>query len=317
MALIILNQILIMSLFMLIGYLLFRAGKITEEGSRSMANVLAWVVIPCNILSGFMTEYSAKRLSEMGISLLLGAFTIFFAAFISAILFRGNGIEQFAATFSNAGFIGIPLIRAAIGEEGVFYLTGLLVTFNILQWVRGFHLLREGSWLGRDENPADGGRKKNFAAALLRNPMVIASVVGFLIFVLRLGTRLPSVISGCVDGLMGLNAPLAMIVLGVYLAQSDIPSLFVSKRLYFVSAARLILIPLLTILIMAPLPVDNHIKMTMIIAGSAPVGANVAVYSQLLDTDYVYACRTVTQSTLLSIVIMPLMMYFASVLIPV
>ena len=53
MALIILYQILIMSLYM--------AGKITKEGSRSLANMLAWVVVPCNILGGFLTEFSISR----------------------------------------------------------------------------------------------------------------------------------------------------------------------------------------------------------------------------------------------------------------
>ena len=232
-------------------------------------------------------------------------------------MFRGHGIEQFAVTFSNTGFIGIPLIRAAIGEEGVFYLAGLLVTFNIFQWMRGFYLLKEGRWFGPEGTDPSGEPKKNAGASLLKNPMLITSVLGLILFVTGLGTHLPGVISGVVSGLSALNAPLAMIVLGVYLAQSDIPSLFTSKRLYFVSAARLVLIPLLTILILAPLPVDNRIKMTMVIAASTPVGANVAVYSQLIGADYVYACRTVTQSTLLSIVVMPLMMYFAGLLIPV
>ena len=44
-------------------------------------------------------------------------------------------------------------------------------------------------------------------------------------------------------------------------------------------------------------PVSTPIKI-----GAAPAGANVAVYSQLYDTDYGYACQTVTQSTLFSIV---------------
>jgi hypothetical protein len=56
--------------------------------------------------------------------------------------------------------------------------------------------------------------------------------------------------------------------------------------------------------------------MTMIIAGAAPVGVNIAVYSQICDADYVYACKTVTHSTLFSVIIMPLMILIAEQVVP-
>ena len=102
-----------------------------------------------------------------------------------------------------------------------------------------------------------------------------------------------------------------MIVLGIYLARTRISSLFTTRHLYLVSAVRLLFIPMVTILIFAFLPVPYMIKMTMIIAGSAPVGANVAVYAQLYDEDYVYACQTVTQSTLFSILTLPAVIWIA------
>ena len=107
-----------------------------------------------------------------------------------------------------------------------------------------------------------------------------------------------------------------MVVLGVYLAQSRISDLFTTKRLYLVSAVRLIVIPLATVFALAFLPVSYNMKMTMIIAGAAPVGVNIAVYSQICDADYVYACKTVTQSTLFSVVIMPLIILIAELVVP-
>lgn len=323
MAFIILQQIIVMAIYMLIGFLLFRGGKITDEGSRSLANMLTWIVIPSTIINSFLIEFSTKKLAEFGISFLLGALTIFIAAVIGTLLFHGSGIEMFAVTFSNCGFIGIPLIRAAIGDEGIFYLVGLLVTFNILQWICEFTVLREGRWIPKKTaSPKSGGaaggkRGKGSWKRFLANPMLIASLTGLLIFVLHLGTRIPNALRSCVGGVAALNTPLAMIVLGVYLAESDLLTLFTTKKLYLVSAVRLILVPAVTILIFSLLPLDNRIKMTMIIAGSAPVGANVAVYSQISDGDYLYACKTVTQSTLFSVLIMPFMIQFASMLMPI
>ena len=110
---------------------------------------------------------------------------------------------------------------------------------------------------------------------------------------------------------MQVNAPIAMIVLGIYLARTKILELFTTRRLYLVSGVRLLLIPVVTLLIFAVLPVPYMIKITMLIAGAAPVGANVAVYAQLYDEDYAYACQTVTQSTLFSILTLPVVIWIA------
>lgn len=309
MALIILKQILVMSIYMLIGYLLYKSGKITDEGSRSFAGIMAYIIIPSTVLTGLLVEYTPERMKEFGLSFLMGLLTILIAIVISALIFRDSGMDRFAAAFSNCGFIGIPLIRAAIGDAGVFCLVGLLIWFNVLQWVYGMDLLRPGS----------GSEKKKTGispARFFRTPVVIAAIVGFAIFALRLGDRLPSVISDCVNGIAAMNAPFAMVVLGVYLAQSRISELFTTKRLYLVSAVRLIVIPLVTVFALAFLPVSYNMKMTMIIAGAAPVGVNIAVYSQICDADYVYACKTVTQSTLFSVIIMPLIILIAELVVP-
>ncbi len=92
---------------------------------------------------------------------------------------------------------------------------------------------------------------------------------------------------------------------------ANMEKFFTTKRLYLVSTVRLLVIPLVTVLVFMLFPVSTPIRMTMLIAGAAPVGANVAVYSQLYDTDYGYACQTVTQSTLFSIVTMPVIIWIA------
>ena len=51
---------------------------------------------------------------------------------------------------------------------------------------------------------------------------------------------------------------------------------------------------------------------SVFIALSTPAGANVAVYSQLYDADYPYACQVVAMTALLSIVTFPLMILAAS-----
>ena len=103
-----------------------------------------------------------------------------------------------------------------------------------------------------------------------------------------------------------------MLVLGSYLAQSDMKKMFTSAHLYWVSAVRLIIIPAVTLLAFRFIPVEHSIFLTVFIALSTPAGANVAVYANLYDADYPYACQVVAITTLISIITLPLMILISS-----
>ena len=111
----------------------------------------------------------------------------------------------------------------------------------------------------------------------------------------------------------GMNAPLAMIVLGVYLAQTDLKAIFTRPRLYALSAVRLVVIPLLTIACLLLLPAGwKKIGAVLVIVNAAPIGSNIAVYAQRLGLDSAYAVQMVCLSTLLSLVTLPVVLSLAA-----
>lgn len=301
MALIILKQIVIMFLYMLTGYAIYRTGKLTKEGSRGIAALLVNLVIPAVIVRSFCVERSAERIAALGGSALAAAAALALSLLIARLIYKNAPIDNFAAAFSNAGFIGIPLVTAALGEGAVFYLVPYIVMLNLGQWTYGVAIMT-----------GDFGKLK--PKAMLLNAFVIGTLIGLILFFTGLGTRLPAVVSSTMNGIAVLNSPLAMIVLGVYLAQADLLEMVKNKRLYVFSAVRLLLIPALTTLVLAVLPLSLDIRQTVLIAAAAPAGANVAIYAQLHGKDYPYACQTVVMSTLLSIATMPVMMSLAELL---
>lgn len=97
-----------------------------------------------------------------------------------------------------------------------------------------------------------------------------------------------------------------MLTVGFYLAQVSLRELFTDKNGYAVSAVRLLIIPLLTVILLAILPIGNYdLKLTVIILAAAPIGSNAAVYAQLYGGDYKRAVREIVLSTLLSAVLFP------------
>lgn len=291
---IVLRQSIIMFLYMAIGGLLFQKGLITKEGSKSLANLLLYVVLPCVVVKSFCVARTPERMSGLLVSFLAALGILLLAMAVSHLLFKKNPIDDFGAAFSNAGFMGFPLVAAVQGSEAIFYAAGFVALLNALQWTYGQSLIS-----------GDPGYRS--PKAILKNPLVLSLLLGILIFCFEI--PMPAIASDLLAALSALNAPLAMVILGVYLAQTDPKTLFNDPHLYVVAAARLVLIPLLTIRVLKLLPAEYAaIATTLVIVAAAPIGSNVAVYAQKLGKDYAYAVRGVCLSTLLSAITMPLLM---------
>ncbi len=221
---------------------------------------------------------------------------------VSHFVFRKDPIGAFASSFSNPGFFGIPLVIAALGEGAVFYAAPFIALLNIGQWTYGVSRLNGQPVL-------QGLQPKK----LIRAPFVIALLIGIALFAAQL--PLPEIISGGLRTVAGLNTPLAMFTVGIYLAQTDLPGMLKRKSLGLISLVRLLVIPLIALLLLWILPESLHeMRTVLLICAACPVGSNVAVYAQLYGKDYPYAVETVVLSTVLSLASIPLVMYLSSLI---
>ena len=209
-------------------------------------------------------------------------------------------MAQIGVAFSNAGFMGFPLVTAVLGGEAVFYAAGFVALLNALQWTYGQATL-------------SGDKKYIQLGAVLKNPLVLSLLGGVVIYFCRI--PVPQFLRTPMGAIAGMNAPLAMIVLGVYLARTDLKAIFTRPRLYALSAVRLVVIPLLTIVCLMLLPAGwRQIGTVLIIVNAAPIGSNIAVYAQRLGLDSSYAVQMVCLSTLLSLITLPVMLSLAAAL---
>lgn len=308
---IILQQSALMFLFIGIGFLLFKTKKITEQGSKTIANVLVYAVLPAVIIKSFCKAPTVENMTALGVSALLGFGALLISIIISRLFFNNAPLDEFASAFSNVGFFGIPLIQATpLGDDGVFYIAAIVAFVNIGQWTYGVMRLTQKSV------------KETFSPVkLLTSPFIIATLVGLVLFFTGFGKTLyevaitKKVVCGVIDGLSMVNTPLAMMIIGVYLAQVDFKTLFTTKAIYTVSLIRLVIIPLVVMLAFWLVPQTfAPIKTAVFIAIACPVGSNVAVYAELHGKDYAHAVKTVTSSSIFSIITMPLLIMLAGLI---
>lgn len=298
---ILLKQIAIMALLMAVGIYLSRKGFLSPQGTKDLGAILLRIIIPCVIVKSYITTYSRERLLELALSagLALAAFVL--AMGIAYLVYgKRRRIENFASAFCNAGFIGIPLAQAVIGDEGVFYMAASVALLNLFQWTYGVYIMTDR-------------RDSISAKTIAKNPVVIAIVIGITLFLSRL--PVPGIVTSTLGHIAGMNTPVAMILMGTYMAKLPWRKLL-DKRAYGCVLLRLVVIPAVVLAVFWALPISNqNVALAAYLAAATPVGANICVFAQQYDCDYEFSVVTVCLSTVLSIVTVPLMVSLAQMLI--
>ncbi len=289
---ILVQQVVIMFLLMLIGFILFRTKKLGVQGSKELGNILVYVIMPGVVINAYMTEFSLEKLKGLAFAFVFSILALVLAMIISAVLFKKHPIENFGTAFSNAGFMGIPIVQAVLGSEAVFYVSAFVALLNLLQWTYGVFVITKD-------------KRQISVKKIVTNPILISMVIGILLFLIPV--EIPYVVSGTVSLVAGMNAPVAMISLGTYLAQTTLRQLVLDKTAWISTFVRLIVIPLMTLLVLTPLPESYQmLKMAILIVAATPVGSNVAIFAHIHNKDYTQAVKSVCLSTLCSLLSIPL-----------
>lgn len=299
--LILLRQIAIMALLMAVGIYLSRKGFLSPQGTKDLGAILLRIIIPCVIVKSYITTYSRERLLELALSAGLALVAFILAMGIAYLVYgKRRRIENFASAFCNAGFIGIPLAQAVIGDEGVFYMAASVALLNLFQWTYGVYIMTDR-------------RDSISAKTIAKNPVVIAIVIGIALFLSRL--PVPGIVTSTLGYIAGMNTPVAMILMGTYMAKLPWRKML-DKRAYGCVLFRLVIIPAVVLLVFWALPISNqNVALAAYLAAATPVGANICVFAQQYDCDYEFSVVTVCLSTVLSIVTVPLMVSLAQMVI--
>ena len=303
MIVILLRQIAIMALLIAVGAVLRRKGYLSEQGTKDLGAILLRIIIPCVIIKSYIVPRTPERILALALSAGLALLGFVVAMVLAYVVFgKRRRMENFAAAFCNAGFIGIPLAQAAIGEEGVFYVAASVALLNLFQWTYGVYIMA-------DRRDAISARN------VAKNPVVIGIVIGVALFFSSL--PVPEIVTSTLGYIAGMNTPVAMILMGTYLAQLSWRELL-DKRAWGCVAMRLMGIPAVILLIFWLLSLGSgstDVAMAAFLAAATPVGANICVFAQQYGCDYKLSVVTVCQSTVVSIVTVPALVALAQMLL--
>ena len=301
------KQVGVLFALMVVGFLCNRRKLLNAVAIKGVTELLVLIVTPCVIVHSFIQQkFAPSLLGDLGWALAMSVFAHAVGAAIAFLCLHDRnpnrgGVLRFATIFSNAGFMGIPLEYALLGADGVFFGAMYVVVFNLLCWSLGVAVMCRGM-------------KNVGLRALFINAGTVGVTLGLPFFLFSL--KLPEVVGRPVEMLADLNTPLAMIMVGWYLAETDFRPVLRCCAAYGVAALRLVAVPLVVIAalvgVRACVPTLNPVMAVAIsTAAAAPTAALTTVIAARYDKDVSTATSLVSGTTLLSILTMPPIVGFA------
>ncbi len=294
---------LVFQLFLLmgVGVLCGKCKWLDDMGAKQMTNLLLKVVTFCVIVESFLlVDFSAQKVK----SLLIGGGACFVCTLVGILVlipfFRRQeknrqSVLRFGVTFSNCGFMSLPLVSALMGPEGVFTVSVFVAVFQCFCWTLGVKIYHRFD--------------KKALKKIIFNPGVISVLVGLPLFLFDVNC--PDIILSPLGMLADLNTPVAMVVTGYYLSKMTLKIQKGDDCLLLAAFLRLVVIPLCTFGVLYLLGLRGFLLTTCMVPVCAPTASNTSLFAVMFGGDQVYASRLVSICTLLSIFTMPLIIALA------
>ncbi len=289
------TKVAVMLIMIVVGCIITKLGMFTERGAAECTTLLVKIVTPCLIVNSLLSSGGGLRAGEMLLAAAVSALSMVLSIAVSLLAFHKEPLERrkvlrFSVIFSNAGFMGLPLVQGIVGDRGVIYGSFFIAVFNLICWTYGYSMM-------------SGAGKLNLKTALL-NPGIIGLGVGLPIYFLKIS--LPAVISEPISFLSSLNTPLAMLVIGSYIARVDFKSFISDFSVYKMAFLRLVVCPALYLAVLLLIRPESDLFISSLIQAAAPVAANAVLFSVEYHCDSELASKTVAVSTVLSIITIPI-----------
>ncbi|GGK57861.1 AEC family transporter [Amphritea balenae] len=287
-------------LLMVLGWGCRRYGLLEEHSAGSLNSYVFYIAVPALMFLSTASVDIDSVLRWDFIAVYLGGSCL--AVVLSFLCWRRLNLEQpldwtviaLNSAWANTVYMGVPIFYFMFGDRGtlpvvISTLASNLVFILILALMSEIQNSEAGIWQKL---------KKLLVQALLKNPIMMAPILGMLVSIS--GLNLPAVILTPLDMLAPSAAPVALFALGMSLYGLEVKR--AGFDLAWLSLVKLILHPLVTYLLALAVGLDPFWAASAVLLASLPTGAMVFVLAQQYQTRVTLTSATIMVTTLLSIV---------------
>lgn len=295
-----------------LGFYLRKKNKFDEKFKTSISFLIMNIALPASIFVSVLKYLTRDKLVSLSGGLLyaLGSFALGYlvAWLLTKILrIRPGRRGMFINMFVNANtiFIGLPLNLALFGEKSMPYFLIYYVMNTVSTWAVGVF------FISNDDPTKDKSHKEPFNWRKL----LPAPLIGFLVALvfLLLAIPVPAWINSTLSMVGGIVTPMSLIYIGIVLADAGLASIHFDGDTIWALLGRFIIAPALMILMLVigkngGAQVPSLESSTLIIQAAAPGLAVLPILAGQSHGDVEYATNVVTTSTVLFVIVVPILM---------
>ncbi|MBR2562890.1 MAG: AEC family transporter [Eubacterium sp.] len=286
--------------YMFMGFFLVRAHILKKEDAAVLSKLAIHLIMPFSILGAFLVPFSLDVLKGIGIAIIAYAAikaVVLPAASLYGKMTGANVVEITSIGYSNVGNLVLPIVGSVLGTEWMVYVVGAITVNHLFFWTHGIRYF--------------SGDRKFHPKAFFLNMNIICLIAGFVIYICRI--PMPGIAETAVTTVGSMIGPFSMLITGVVLGGMPLQDMFRNKRIFPVTAMRMLAMPMLAIILLKILRLDRFVTngetiLLIVLLSELTPSANLINQSAVLyHKDPEYASAIQIFSTLVSIVAIPLM----------
>ncbi|MDG2954405.1 AEC family transporter [Bisgaard Taxon 10/6] len=294
-----------------LGFYLRQTGWFADTFAANISKLIMNIALPASIFVSVLTYLNRDKLMSLSDGLLYGALSVFIGYLISWFLVKVLKVRPgrrgvFINTIVNANtiFIGLPLNVALFGDVSMPYFLVYYVLNTVSTWAFGALLIARDS--SDPTQTADQSQhfdwKKLFPAPL----------IGFLIALVFLlaDIPVPTFIHASLSYVGAVVTPLSLIYIGIMLCDAGLKSIRFDKDTIAALLGKFVLAPVIMVTLILIgrtwLPLPAMEAKTLIVQSSVSALAVLPILANEAKGDVQFATNLVTTSTILFIIVVPL-----------
>ena len=293
-------------LMVAVGYVLAAKGWFNEDSTRLLAKLVTQIALPPYMVISITRDFSKQELHTLLPDLRYPVISMFLLMLLAWGLVYVLHIDPsrrglFTSMFfnSNTVFVGLPINMAIFGSKSLPYVLVYYMANTTIFWTIGVYFIQR-----------DGSVGEHLSIGMILKKIFSAPLIGFMIGVVlvMLNIHLPKFLNQTFTYLGGLTIPLSMLFIGISVYTAGLRNMRLNRSSLGVLSGRFIFAPVLMTLLVAHSSMPILMKQVFILQSCMPVMTNAPVVAKLYHADADFASIMVTETTLMSLIVVPIMM---------
>lgn len=305
------QSVLAIAFIISIGYFLTLKGWLDDNVSDVFSKLVINISLPALMIYNMLNNYDSNQLKLLIKGLVIPLLSMFICYLISILVSKilnvppkRRGVFQSMFFTSNTMMIGLPINLSLFGNESVPYVLIYYVANNIFFWTIGVYSITKD---------AQGKCSKIFNVKSLKkifSPPLIGFIVG--VILVQFNIKPPKFIIDSCKYLGNLTTPLALLFIGITIRSMGLSRLKFDKDAATLLFGRFVVSPLTIFYLATLFPIPLLMKNVFVIQASMPAIAQSAIIAKAYDADYEYSVIMITLTTIISLITIPIYMFFLS-----